>query len=285
MPKTLTIVFRGLLVFHQLNVAGQPKIFEIGILPENTGQVSGDMTEHIEHVPRIMTIRNGVLESTTPLQKVIEDTPGVWQLVVDQPATVGVTTRQSDTTSDKVDRVNPPMSEDFRLILNLANSEFPYGKITGKPIAPPPVGTQIDLSKLQVVVRVPSGEFYTRLPSNLLNRQEDPDNGPISSFGCIAGVVGCDISLNGTGAALVGPGGGASTIFPFKADQNVIYEFSNSPPDIAEHSGPGTHFMRYYQLFHPAVKKFDFKNQIGGPGPNPALCGAIYTGETNEPLK
>jgi hypothetical protein len=288
MPKTLTIVFRGLLVFHQLSITGQPKIFEIGILPEKMGHDSEGMGHDMctRHVPRIMTIRNGVLESTTPLQTAIDDTPGIWRLVIDKPVSMGVTTRQSDTTSDKVDRNKPPIPDDFRLIINLANDEFPYKKISGKPIDPTK-GTQLDFSQLPVVVQVPSGDFYTRLQSEPLNIIEDPPNGTPKPFGVIAGVIGCDISLDGDKADLIGPGIAAPVIFSFKADPNAIYEFSNSPPDTAEHPGPqeASHFMNYYRLFHPAAKKFDLQRQQGGPGPNPALCGVIDTGESDEPLK
>lgn len=267
MPATLTIVFRGLLVCQQFRESSsRPPVFEIGILDEPR-----------EHVPRIMKIRNGVLESTFLLRDFIKARPGLWRLVVDQPTTTGVTTRPSDMGT--VDRINTdPRSTDFRLILNLSNSEFPYGRLTSR---------ELNFSKLPVVIRIPSGEFYTKLQSDLLKRHVRP-NGAFNDFGHIAGVMGCDISLNGTGASLMGPGTSTQPIFTFdNRQENVIYEFSNSPADIHFHPhGSGTsHFLHYYQLFRdPNVMKFDFAEPGGPPGPNPALCGKIYIGQSDESL-
>src|ERR1700750_1948180 len=124
MPNKLTIVFRGLLVFHKLSITGQPSIFEIGILPEPLmipdDTNAADLPANIlinppEHVPRIMTIRNGVLESTFLLQEFIDDPKfqGVWKLDVGSMSSgTGVTTRPSNASGDTVDRIKTDPKSD-----------------------------------------------------------------------------------------------------------------------------------------------------------------------------
>jgi hypothetical protein len=256
---TITIAFRGLLVFNEHQVNGKASM-EIGILNEPS-----------HHTPRIMTFRNGVREETVDLHGLMNDPPVLWQLVVDNPVTDRITLRQPN--SDLINRMNettPP--DDFRWILNLENGDFPYVNIDQNYV--------IERRDLKHVVQITSGEFYTRLKSQLLTRSEN--GGAAVDFGALAGVVGLDIRVNGsTGARLIGPDP-SDPIFTFSSDPNVMYEFANSPADTVATSED--HFDHYYKIFrNQPGQKFRFQKKTAAivpnpPGPNPALCGEIFLG-------
>ena len=252
---TIRIVFRGLLVFNKQTDRTGKDYFEIGIL-----DASG-------HVPRIMTFVQGVRKETKLLEPEMNKPPKLWQLQVEQPTRPGITLRQvSSSVIDRHDNTVP--DDDFRWIIDLEDSEFPYGNIDRR--------FHLNRSMLRHVVQINNGEFYTRLKSDPLFRHQV--NGGSMDFGAVAGVIGCDIPVNAGKAKLVGADPN-EPIFEFDSNANLLYEFSNSPPDTAQ---PGDHFHEYYHLFQtqPSVK-FGFENSpgVGGAaasGPNPALCGKIY---------
>lgn len=258
MASTITIVFRGLLVFNKQTSRGKD-FFEIGILDERPG-----------HVPRIMTFRRGVREDTRLLEDEMNNSPVLWTLDVEQPVTQGISTRQ--TGSGQIDRLqNSPPDDDFRWIIDLEDSEFPYGNIDQHFV--------LKRTKLKHVVRINTGEFYTRLKSRPLRRRQ-VNTTTVTDFGAVAGVIGCDIQVNAGNAKLIGADP-TQPIFTFESNPDLLYEFSNSPPDTA---GAGDHFDHYYDIFtrQPPVK-FGFENPPSAgpsgpsaPGPNPALCGKIY---------
>ena len=257
MASTITIVFRGLLVFNkQKDPNTGEDFFEIGILDERPS-----------HVPRIMTFKDGVRENTRLLETVMDKPPVLWKLEVDQPVKQGIVTRQAST--DLINRLDQSVPEDdFRWIIDLEDQEFPYGNIDKR--------FMLNRFKFKHVVRVNTGEFYTRLKSAFLRRK--PVNGTASDFGPVAGVIGCDIKVNTGKARLIGDDP-SKPIFTFENDPHLLYEFSNSPPDTA---GPDDHFHHYYEIFkHQPGVKFGFENKFGesgaaSSGPNPALCGKIF---------
>jgi hypothetical protein len=261
---TITIVFRGLLVLNKHQVNGAPSM-EIGILAVHE---PGPDTAP-KHTPRIMTIRNGVREETKILP--MTHPSRVWNLVVDDPVSTGITLRQSG--QGPIDRMNATTpDDDFRWVINLENNEFPYGDID--------TTFGLDRSELTHVVQITSGEFYTRLKSPLLRRSEN--GGPGVDFGALAGVMGLDIQVNSGGARLVGQAPNNGTIFTFSSDANVMYELANSPADTIE-TAPD-HFHHYYHIFaQPPQQTYSFLRRplgpLGAPAPNPALCGKIYLGE------
>jgi hypothetical protein len=277
-PSTLTIVFRGLLVFHEDQRNNR---MEIGLLP----------AEQHNHIPRIMTIKNGVLFSTKPLTDEIPGRDRKWLFKPDRPVGDGPYLRKSGR--EPMRRLTHGVESDFRWIIDIESREFPYGDLT----------EAIDTTRLKPLMYIPNGEFYTRLRSTKLRRLQDgADPKP---FGCVAGAIGCDITLEGNVVDLIDTGTG-DTIFQFMVEPNTIYEFSNTPPDTEAYKRPegdkGTgghlshveaghddHFLNYYDLFqHPGgVPKFSFEEEplFGGPpGPNPALCGEVYLGERETPL-
>jgi hypothetical protein len=260
MAKVLTITFTGLLVFHRLKRSPQPDIFEIGIVPVRSG--------NDQHVPKMLTYKHGRVTKITPLPE--PSSKQVWQLVVDSPAFPKVSTQQDDL-SDVIDRITFPASEDdFRWIINLANSEFPYGDLAGK----------LDVSKLLTVVQVPLGRFYTVTQSPFLLKEKNHDPATHTDFGPMAATIGCDIPILAGGAKLIGSDP-TNPIFTFDYDPDVNYELANTPNTI-DPGEKSTHFHHYYDLFKTMPADM-FEFLIGGiiiHGPNPALCGSIYVGDT-----
>ena len=256
---TINIAFRGLLVLN--DVQGRTRYMEIGVLEEKHA-----------HVPRIMTFRNGVREETMLLD--LDGNRQVLQLMVDDPATTGITLREDAGQFNRM--ANPPSDEDFRWILDLENAEFPYVDIEKN--------FKVNRTKLKRVVKITSGEFYTRLKSSVLRRSEN--GGTPVDFGAVGGVMGLAIPVNSGGAKLLNPAGDA--LFTFSSDANVMYEFANSPADTE--TTPVDHFHHYYDIFQQQPgKKFSFekKPQGGGigPGPNPALCGKIFLSKFPDSLE
>lgn len=268
--STLTIVFRGLMVFHR-----EPDHVEIGVLPAPG------------HFPRINTIKNSVLATTFDLQDPnhpIDPAHPVWRLDVDQPV-VGVSLRASD---DDFVRKTHQDETDLRWMSDLENKEFYDEDLT----------KLVNTNLLTPVVKIFNGDFYTRLKTPVLLRTKG--NSAAEEFGSIAGVTGCDIQLEGVGARLIEDGSDRE-IFDFKNEPNTIYEFANTPPDIVpqgahehEHGGngvPNDHFQLYYRLFfnQDSVEKFGFKQldpgSLGPPAPSPALCGLIEFGKRTTPLR
>jgi hypothetical protein len=246
MPSTITIVFRGLLVFNQIE---NTKQFEVGIL-----------NEPAHHVPRILRLKHGVLEETFDLKPEMGQAPVRWLLVADDPVKTEVSLRLGNSFNRTV---AGNLEQDFRWIIDLENNEFPYDDIDAK--------FHLNRTKLPHVITITSGELYTRLQSQPLERVRNND--PAVLFGPIAGVTGCDIEVN-TGDVKLLRQGSADPIFLFKNEPDVIYELANSPADTS--TDPTDHFPHYYSLFsRQPADKFSFNKHGGGPGPNPALCGAI----------
>jgi len=258
MSSTITIVFRGLLVFNDIQVNGKTQ-FEVGFLDEP-----------MHHVPRILKINHGVLEETFDLKPAMAHPPVRWLLVADNPVADSVSTR---TTGSFNRPAGSGSDQDFRWIIDLENNEFPYGDIDAR--------FHLNRTKLPHIIRVGSGELYTRLRSQPLDRVRNND--PAVLFGPIAGVIGCDIRVNAGDVKLL-PDGSANPIFTFRNEPDVIYEIANSPADTE--TTTTDHFPHYYELFsRQPADKFTFNKPGGGPGPNPALCGAIYLSQFSGSLE
>jgi hypothetical protein len=283
--STLTIVFRGLLVFHKLVDASGRAMFEIGVLLTLPS-----------HIPRIITIRNGVLADILPLESLIKHAHPYWRLDVDNPIGNGVSTYTAG--EGPVHRMDSSVEKDFRLINDLESADF-YGEdLTEK----------LDTRVLEPILHVPHGIFYTRLKSPEVNKFKDHEaNRHLYRF---ASVTGCDIPLFGGGATLVEEDTG-HPIFTFENTPNTIYEFTNTPPDVhghdmmpaatidqqagdATHHGteshdddPPDHFQFYYNLFRdPAHEdKFHFETPSPSTAPHPALCGALMLGKRKSSLR
>jgi hypothetical protein len=251
-----TIVFRGLMVFHYMD-----GVMEIGVLEDGK---SG-------HVPRIITTKNGVVSSIFDLRSV-DDFGHVrdWEIEVTNPLQAMATKFQQ---GDVFNRRNHPYERDFRWITDLEGSDLHDKDLSD----------DIDTSRIKTVLRVRHGEFYTRLLSKPLLRQNVRPPGQPIPYGMAAEVTGCDIAFN-IGQLRLKAGNSQVLTFDEGVEDGVIYEFSNAPPDVPvdrphEHGG---HFhMYYHDLFkvHEPPHQFDLVPEDDpDPAPDPATCGATILG-------
>lgn len=277
MPDTFTIVFRGLMIFHEDE---RNQLMEIGMLREET------------HVPRILTIKNGVTAALQDLRsrpELSDPTHRIWRLDVTKPAKEGI--RIYTNGSGDLDRKTHGDDRDFRWIMDFEGKDFYDRDLTEQMIS----------KKLMPILQIRQGEFYTRLKSPPLKRKED--DGAFKLFGAVAGVTGLDIPING-GSVTLTVAGSETRIFSFVKEgesipANTIFEFANTPPEVFldPHGGHGNgghggqvhrdHFQFYYNLFPPnnlPSPKFTFEPLDLAPGPDPALCGKGRVGLRKPPL-
>jgi hypothetical protein len=259
MPEsTLTIVFRGLMVFHK--TVEPSSIFEVGLLsPNHHGNPL--------HIPRINTYKNGVLDSVMPIGEV---PPGdrIWLLNVTEH--LGGVSAEEQGEFNRTPHTHP---RDYRWLIDLENTEF-HGSLAGR----------INTGPLKPVLRIPTGRFYTRLQSVEMNRMQG--NGQATDFGRLAAAVGCDIRLTGNEAKLCVVGTNI-TKFTFVVDPtgNTLYEIANTPPDTHVPALGEDHFQHYYEIFNPPLPtKFKFSPRPSVKGPSPALCGGVRLGQRTDPF-
>ncbi|MFY9619286.1 MAG: hypothetical protein WAQ99_05700 [Pyrinomonadaceae bacterium] len=277
-----TIVFRGLMVFHKMG-----NVMDIGFL-----RAPG-------HVPRILTMKNGVLAGVFDLRRRPElDRETDWRLVVDNP--LQPTAEPYRPGGAQFDRKTQTDLKDFRFI-----ADFEAGDLHGRDLSnelitrpgPPPQGVRL-------ILKVSNGLFYTRLLSPFLNRKRvHPLPEVVEPYGPAAAATGCDIMFNAGSVKLRagGPTGAIAFDFNEGVESNTIYEISNSPPDVIPDPlnppghppghppshPPGGHFHMYYGLlFRPnPLQRFDLvPSDDPHPGPDPALCGVGGVGSRTIPL-
>lgn len=255
-----TIVFRGLMVFHKMG-----DVMEIGFL-----RAPG-------HVPRILTMKNGVLAGVFDLRRRPElDRETDWRLVVDNP----LQQTAIPYTSGAFDRLTQTDSRDFRFI-----TDFEAGDLHNRDL-----NRELNTRGLRLILKVSNGLFYTRLLSPFLNRiKVGPSD--VTPYGPAAAVVGCDITFNAGSVKLRagGPTGAIAFDFNEGVESSTLYEISNSPPDVppsAPHPAGGHFQMYYHHLFKPNPREqFDLiPRDDPHPGPDPALCGAGSLGRRTIPL-
>jgi hypothetical protein len=284
--KTITIVFRGLMVFNK-----QPGSMEIGFIDalykpgnapahDNPHARHGNQPDHSGiHIPRILTMKNGILSSIFDLRHREElGTVRNWELMVTDP--VQPTAETFEDGGDFV-RTTHAVERDFRWISDLEASD----------LHDRPLSAEINTRRLLMVLYVRHGEFYTKLQSPLLRRRR-LNPAEILPYGKNAAVVGCDIKVNdGGGVKLMAGGSAGAEVFDFGSDDNTLYEISNGPPDVPAQAptpanAPGHFHMYYDKLFNaqPPMEQFDLVMDDGAPAPDPTLCGAINLGTRENPL-
>lgn len=263
MPESLlTIVFRGLMVFHKQG-SGPGSVFEVGL---------HSATRHKEHFLRINTIKNGIVADIRPLEDAIGTTNRRWNVEIDgqignsvklSPHTTTAFNRKDDENNDE---------EDFAWTMDLESDSF-FG----------PLGTRIDTANLRPVIRVPSGRCYSRIKSPKVRRKTDGSTTE-PDFGRLCGAVGCDIRLTGQHAQLL-PEGSDEPLFIFKVAPNTIYEVAYLPPDFPPPAEPTDHFHHFYhKLLDTTLPEFSFEVLSGAVAPSPALCGEIFLGVREDEL-
>ena len=276
---TVKIVFRGLLVFNEMNGAMQ-----IGVMaphqPQGTngnhahppGAVA-DSAHAMAHVPRIITTKNGVITSILDLRtrpELRSGEPGHvrdWEIFVSHPLQPTTTT---DTQGPPWNRKTHPYAKDYRFMTHLDGGDL-HGAINN-----------LQTNSLAVVLNVRNGEFYTDQSSRRLNRKDitNGPNGAEQEFGLAAEVTGCDIETN-TGTVELRADGNIIFKFKERLEDGVVYEFSNAPPDVLPNRVYGLHELRHFRLYHDLfgsglpAERWDLIPQVDlAPAPDPALCGA-----------
>jgi len=270
-----TILFRGLLVFHQ-----QGNVMEIGFLnaPGVTVPPNRPPTmEEAGHVPRILTFVNGTIKSVLDLRTRPElDIIRPWEIEVSNPLQPTATTYTNGPTFDRLHHTDP---EDFRWIADLEGPDLHDRDLT----------SELDKRHLRFVLTVPHGQFRTRMQSKPQTRIKKA-TGATQPFGRAAEVTECRIEFNGGTVKLKVQG---ATAFDFLAEPGATYEISNLPPDVSmaappnkAYAGTSGHFhMYYHHLFktHPR-DEYDLMPENGHPAPDPYLCGLVGLSRSREPL-
>jgi hypothetical protein len=267
---SVTIAFRGLLVFHYMS-----GYMEVGVL--NAGAHPG-ASSHVAHVPRIIKTKDGVINSIFDLRTRPElRHEREWKIKVTHPLQPEVTMFQQ---GGSFDRPTHPHLRDYRWITDLEASDLHGSDLT----------SDLDMTRLLMVLKVSHGEFYTHQLSKPLVRQNVPPAGSDVLYGKAAEVTACNITFN-QGDVVLEVDGGVAFRFDEQAEHGVVYEFSNAPPDVDPHlpyapNGPG-HFQMYYShLFRPQTAASPARPQFNlvpeedlTPSPDPALCGALLLGQ------
>jgi hypothetical protein len=277
---SVKIMFRGLMLFHKLN-----GVMEIGVLNHLGHGAGGGPHNGPPHVPRIITTRQGVISSIYDLRIRPESRPPGqpghfkhWEIVVTDPARTISTTEGNGA----FDRLTHEDTTDYRWIADLEGDDLHGIDLTD----------YLDTPRLPMVLTVRNGHFYTQQLSKPLLRKTE-STGEEELFGRAAEVTGCDIPINGGEVQLKVNG---NVVFRFKdnSEDDVVYEFSNAPPDVLPDrvysaNEPG-HFQMYYRLFRsgptaPRHETFSLIPQVQfAPAPDPALCGAAGLGRRSEPI-
>ncbi len=255
-----TIVFRGLMAFHMMN-----DVMEIGFLQDGR---SG-------HVPRIITTKDGVISSILDL-RTVDDFGEVrdWEINVTNP----LQDKATKFEQGEFNRPTHPHARDFRWIVDLEGRDLHNRDLT----------SEIDTRRIPLVLRVPHGEFYTRLLTKPLMRKSVHAPGDDDVFyGMAAEVIGCDIAFN-IGKLRLKAGNSVVLDLEEGVEDGVIYEFSNAPPDVPKenpHPNGGHFHMYYHELFraHHPPEQFDFvPEDDSSPAPDPATCGGSYFGKRSD---
>lgn len=286
--KTITIVFRGLMVLHK-----QADTMEIGFVnalynPADE-HVHAGAVNHADHpavhVPRILTTKNGVLSAIFDLRNrpelgAVRD----WTLVVDNPGDSRASFSPPPTPGSfdrTVSGTGTAFERDFRWITDLEGSDLHNRDLS----------LDINTRQFLFVLYVSHGEFYTRLRSPELKRRRLGPPQVDSFYGPSAAVVGCDIPVGDAGAVKLMAGGSrGATVFTFVPDEGTVYEISNGPPDVPVEEplsvdAPGHFHMYYDKLFRrPYRDQFDLLMDDQAPAPDPTLCGVVYLGKREDPL-
>ncbi len=284
-----TIVFRGLMVLNK-----QADCMEIGFVDALDSQGGGhphtdDPVNHSDgqihpsdhtavHVPRILTMTDGVLASIFDLRNRAElGKVRNWELVVTKPLQPGITTIEE---GGAFVRTSHTVRRDFRWITDLEADDL-HGR---------PLSSELNTRQLLMVLYVRHGEFYTKLQSPELRRRRVKTEQTVP-YGRTAAVVGCDITFDeGGGVKLMAGGSTGVTAFEFGSDEGTVYEISNAPPDVPVNGptpidAPGHFHMYYDKLFNDLPNdQFDLIKDDMAPAPDPALCGATLVSRRDDPL-
>ena len=232
---TVTIVFRGLMVFHP-DPARQ--YFEVGILraPEHTFRIKVE-----ENSPAGSSSFSFSLEQLGGLEQ------DVWSFEFSKSTKRGVSFYQNGP----FDRTRGIGEErDFRWAVDLEGREFYNQLLT------------TEANQIGPVVRITSGEFYTKTKTAPLMRNKG--NGTFQYFGSAANEIAADAFIE-TGVIVLRSKESGREILRLNEKPNTSYKIVIENEPVAE--GPdahlaasSTHFHYYYRLItKPKAEWYDFR--------------------------
>ena len=265
---TVTLVLRGLMVIHPDPARAY---FEAGILKAPGHQFRVEVREKTSV---------GVSKYLVPLPPFTND---AWSLEFTSPAKRGISLYQSGAFDRKAGIGDP---RDFRWAVDIEGTEFYNEQV------------KIKENQLGPIVRVTSGEFYTKDKSRpVLRRQGD---GTFQLFGSIAEEIAADYVTRGDVVLRSVKSGKEILRLPAKPATTYEIILENQPVTdghMASMASSSDHFQYYYQVIaKPKTEWFEFKiadptvgaasdsNQFRviaasyvspPPAPDPATCGLL----------
>lgn len=287
--KTVNIAFRGLMVLNYQGI-GPNRYMEIGFLDARSGEPGSSHMEGMPdsstiHVPRILTMENGILADLLDLRNRPDLLGRVrrWELRAVNP--VGSEATLKGAAVDRTKNPTDVNREYFGWVINLEGADMHAKNLT----------RDISTARLLMVLKVANGEFSTKLISPFLEREELGVE-ITTPFGFAAAVTGleikCTVATDDDEAAVDLMAGGTLVrrLQPRKG-RSTVFEISNAPPDVPclapVPEGAKGHFHMYYdKLFvnSPPDSQFDFVSIGAAPAPDPALCGVTFLSERTDGL-
>ena len=230
---TVTIVLRGLMVFHPDPAR---EYFEAGILPA---------PGHLFRVEVREKTNSGVSTFSVPLPAdLVNDS---WSLEFKSPTKQGITFFQGGAFDRKAGIGDP---RDFRWALDIEGTEFYNQQVTIKE------------NQLGPILRLTSGEFYTTDKSRpMMRRQGD---GTFQYFGSVAEEIAADLH-NVRGDVVLRSAKSGKEILRVAQKAGTTYEIilENQPVTeghMASMASSSDHFQYYYQVItKPKTEWFEFK--------------------------
>lgn len=246
---TVTIVLRGLMVFHPDPAR---EYFEAGILPAPGHRFRVEVRE---------TSNSGVSTFDVPLPTVNDLVNDSWSVEFTSPMKPGIGFYQKGAFDRKAGIGDP---RDFRWALDIEGTEFYNEQVTIKE------------NQLGPIVRLTSGEFYTKVRSHPTMRKQG--DGTFQYFGSIADEIAADFHVTGGDVVLRSAKSGKE-ILRLAKKPATTYEIilENQPVTeghMASMASDPDHFQYYYQVIaKPKTEWYGFKF---------AAPGVTAAGDSNE---
>lgn len=226
-----TIVFRGLQVFH----------------PDPAGQyVESGILRAPEHKLRIEVREKsaaGVSSFTVPMESLQGAEKDVWSFQFASSANRGVSFYQNGAFDRKAGIGD---ERDFRWAVDMEGKEFYNQELTTKQ------------NQLGPILRVSSGEFYTRTRTRPLLRNKG--NGAFEYFGSAADEIAADLFVD-AGDVVLRSANSGKEILRLKDVPGTSYEIVVENEFTGDaHARSAGHFEYYYRLItKPRDEWYDFK--------------------------
>jgi hypothetical protein len=237
---TVTIVLKGLMVFHPDPAR---EYFEAGILPAPGHRFQVEVREKT---------KSGVSTSLVPLPPLADLTNDSWSLEFTRPTKQGISFYEAGAFDRKAGIGDP---RDFRWALDIEGTEFYNEQL------------MINEKQLGPIVRMTSGEFYTKAKSDPLMRKQG--DGTFQYFGSVAEEIAADFRIIEGDVVLRSAKSGKEILrLPRKPATSYEIILENQPVTeghMAHIASSSDHFQYYYQVIaKPKTEWFEFK--FAAPG-------------------